>query len=830
MELNPDRPEAGKIVGFQGWNVAEDLWKRLDPLAPQSDTASEDGWTDEQFALEAFIEERSRGFVGREELFATLAEPLSGNASSEGNAITCLVGEPGSGKSAIFAILHRTFAQNADVTLLAHAAGVDQGSVQGMLLRWCDQLEAALGKTHQAAQLISSRAIERAFSELLEERANQQRVIILVDAVDQFARTPQSIYSSWLPRRLHRNVRVVVTANEGEVTKEFLRRDHARLATVPPLEAHDAAAIVTEISARYHRSPEPLVVQAIVDMPGSPWRNPLWLTLVVERLNLIGADELSRAKTYQGSPPQQIRSLLLELVVAQPAEVRGVYAATFEKASQVFGATWTDAFLGLLAIGRMGWRESDLVALLPELTGEDWDALKFASMRRFFRGQIAQNKVTSAWDVSHGQMRISAAGQVTPAATQRLHECVARHLLSLDPTDPVRVGELMHHLLGAREFATAARFYGVPYTADDEVQGATRDLAQRLASIDEHERKSCLSDIEEMYSSIREEGETAFWLASRLSLNLGDAIQHLAAPDTRVALHRMSVDTYEELERLNPTNALAPASQAQGLLLGNHALACSNFAQALRAAGYIEEATTQALRSSELSQRAGKLDPDLKSAAFSNEMVNLSEQGAALAQQGRHEEAIAIYTEALERIGPFNFNPLLSQKDVGVIQERLGVSLIKLGQFDEALSTLLDAEMMLESNFVDTSAVKGYEGTDVSDKCKALYKELALYFNTVDSLATYGWALMRNYDRKLSLNKASPGCVDSELQGQLKKYGLPVDQIAFLKSVPSGTAPIAGPPQTLTPKDLAKLKDLVGERGKTFTYQNAPLTAVVPIQ
>ena len=105
------------------------------------------------------------------------------------------------------------------------------------------------------------------------------------------------------------------------------------------------------------------------------------------------------------------------------------------------------------------------------------------------------------------------------------------------------------------------------------------------------------------------------------------------------------------------------------------------------------------------------------------------------------------------------------------------------------------------------------------------YKEFALY----KSLATY-WALMRNYDRKLSLNKASPGCVDSELQGQLKKYGLPVDQIAFLKSVPSGTAPIAGPPQTLTPKDLAKLKDLVGERGKTFTYQNAPLTAVVPIQ
>ena len=134
------------------------MWRRIcgeaRPPAPQSEPASEDGWTDEQFALEASIEERSRGFVGREELFATLAEPSSGNASSEGNAMSCLVGEPGPGKSAIFAIPHRTFGQNADVTLLAHAAGVDEGSVQGMLSRRCDELEGALGKVDQAAELI----------------------------------------------------------------------------------------------------------------------------------------------------------------------------------------------------------------------------------------------------------------------------------------------------------------------------------------------------------------------------------------------------------------------------------------------------------------------------------------------------------------------------------------------------------------------------------------------------------------------------------------------------------------------------------------------------
>ena len=71
----------------------------------------------------------------------------------------------------------------------------------------------------------------------------------------------------------------------------------------------------------------------------------------------------------------------------------------------VVGEPLARAFVNLLALGRSGWRESDLRVLLPQLSGVDWDPLQFARLRRTFRAHLVERGSETQWDFFHRQTR-----------------------------------------------------------------------------------------------------------------------------------------------------------------------------------------------------------------------------------------------------------------------------------------------------------------------------------------------------------------------------------------------------------------------------------------
>src|SRR5262249_203119 len=153
--------------------------------------------------------------------------------------------------------------------------------------------------------------------------------------------------------------------------------------------------------ARYHRELEPPVVAALLartGIDGPPWANPLWLVLAVEELNLLDADDFARARSYPGPPAEQLRGLMLDHVAGFPRDIGGLYHQTFGRAEGLFGADVSRGFLGLVAVSRAGWRESDFRILLPHVSNEPWDALRFAQLRRLFRGQMRRKNAFGQWD------------------------------------------------------------------------------------------------------------------------------------------------------------------------------------------------------------------------------------------------------------------------------------------------------------------------------------------------------------------------------------------------------------------------------------------------
>ena len=422
----------------------------------------------ERNSLEDFADDRARDFVGRQAVVARLTSLCLSPAQDGAPWGVCVTGEPGSGKSALFGELLRRM-KDTDAFVLAHAAGASPraSSVDAMLRRWIDELGSALGVGDvDLAENVDPETVETAFASLLGRMASQRRVVVLIDALDQFKKTTRGRFTTWLPRLWPANARLVATAIAGGASKVLAERPGMEALSLPPLDATEARGIIEGICDRYHRKFEPPVIDALLAKrhAGVPaWGSPLWLVLAIEELNLLDADDFARMqREYTGAPAERLRDLMLDIVGVMPADIFRLYRATFDRAAELLGAAVAPAFIGLIAVSRAGWRESDFRQLLPRVSGEPWDELRFAALRRLFRGQMRQRGDLAQWDFNHAQMRAAARSRLAALRLSKpqLHLLIADHLLTLASDDPLRITETMVHLLASKDDIRAAQYYG----------------------------------------------------------------------------------------------------------------------------------------------------------------------------------------------------------------------------------------------------------------------------------------------------------------------------------------------------------------------------------
>ena len=151
--------------------------------------------------------------------------------------------------------------------------------------------------------------------------------------------------------------------------------------------------------------------------------------------------------------------------------------ATISRAEQAIGAPATAAFVAMLAVGRSGWREQDLCAVVPSLAGQLWDPSVFAQFREVLGAHLVWLAPSNRLDVRSEDERIGCGQYLRGTALDlpKVHLAVALHLLALGPSDPLRVTETMHHLLGAHAWSRAAS-----YLADLEPESASAQSARHV--------------------------------------------------------------------------------------------------------------------------------------------------------------------------------------------------------------------------------------------------------------------------------------------------------------------------------------------------------------
>ncbi len=484
-----------------GNQVLEDLWNELNEETLEFAHQSVSSWQEqERSILNTFVEQRGRDFIGRADIIKTLMKHVTSIALKDEKWGICITGRTGSGKSALFAYMHRML-ESSDVLLLSHAAGISQqaGQVDAMLLRWTEELAQFLSienplaekDTHstkyqndlesrpveqETRQGFSTEEIENTFFTILGQTSLKRRVVLLIDALNQFERSPRASYMTWLRRILPDNVRLIATTIPGSESESLQQRKGIDLLPLSLLNTDEAESIIKTICARYHRTLNQKVLQILLDKQNADDEPslgiPLWLELAVEELNLLDADDFKRAhQQYSGTDEERLLAMMCDTTQSFPPDVEGMYGFMLEHAEEIHGKEWAESFANLIAVSRQGWREKDIRILLPrimaqlypEISTDDcpWNDLRFASLRRTFRSHIVQKGEQGQWDFFHTKMREAIYHRYLSDTEKEksIHLGIADYLSDLDSTDLIQFSNLMFHYIGADAKLMAAKYY-----------------------------------------------------------------------------------------------------------------------------------------------------------------------------------------------------------------------------------------------------------------------------------------------------------------------------------------------------------------------------------
>jgi tetratricopeptide (TPR) repeat protein len=489
---DPARNRPIELEAF-GALVAEDLWRHLGAdLKTILPAEGEVDWRQVELAtLQGFIDERAQQARGREKLIDRLLSKLTGDSTA-----IVLSGEAGLGKSSVFACLVRALQeQHPDAQLLTHSAAISQrsASVDAMLERWCWELETT-GKPERPVRGAADRKDsardnpEASFFGLLKDAAANRKVILLIDGLDQFENTARAVYLKWLPapHALPANVALFATGRPSPGTA-ILQTRQAEAIDLEPLDPADGRLIVEAISQERHKTISRAVEEALFEKHNGSQiaaGNPLWLSLVLNELLVLDADDFAELSAMSGSPDERLDALLVQTVKRIPAQGREAYKAVFARVARAFGPELVEQMLCLVGVSRYGLRELDLRVLVPR-----WNGTSFAAVRRALRAHLSFQGPMAQWNFINPQARRALLEAFIDEPSRiELHRRLTRYVLKLPDEDPLHE-ETMYHLLEGRDAQALGEYWLASDTRDAGSQALkdflmpNEDSAARVAFV-----------------------------------------------------------------------------------------------------------------------------------------------------------------------------------------------------------------------------------------------------------------------------------------------------------------------------------------------------------
>ena len=400
-----------------GNQILEDLWEAIGKELERPVEVL-DGHQRERAYHEHFVIDRTRLFLGRDEIVKRildgLADPLGGN-------LMAVTGAPGSGKSALLAECARRARERFQGALIIpHFIGASPGSaiLTNSLRSICETLKRECKLTEEVPD--DPQKLLRKWPDFLEKAAAQRRVILLLDALNQLDPLDHSHELGWIPYRIPQGVTLVASALPGDCLDRLRHRVSGEaVIDVPVLAAPARQALVETHLGQRRKRLSPAQLERLLDTTKRPEAGlPLYLLVALEELSLFGSYEALDGR--------------IDLL---PPTVAGLFDQVLERLEHDHGREMTESICRWIAVSRSGMLESEILDLLAgrervfprarwsrfyhaleshlrpveEETGEGLlafyhDQLRFAVYRRYLKMQSPEERATDAFREVHGEL------------------------------------------------------------------------------------------------------------------------------------------------------------------------------------------------------------------------------------------------------------------------------------------------------------------------------------------------------------------------------------------------------------------------------------------
>jgi tetratricopeptide (TPR) repeat protein len=407
--------------------ILKDMTAVIDRLYPEG--SQPDPLDREAMEHAAYARSREKVYIGRDAYFKRLNE----HAGGRGKQPLVILGESGSGKSALLANWASRYLQtHPEALVLQHYIGATTYSAD-----WVAMLRRIMGEFKRELRLQLEipdhpDALRSAFpnwmsmaSAKIGNMATRYRKIVLVlDALNQLEDRDGAPDLVWLPPVMPENVRLIVSTLPGRPLDEIMRREWP-LFHVEPLSLEERQRLINEFLRDYGRQLSRALTDRIAASPQAS--NPLYLRILLDELRVFGIhDKLEERINYylKAESPYE----LYEKVIIR-------WENDYERDSDLVG----DA-LSLLWAARRGLSETELLEALGEngkpLPRAEWSPLYLAmSDSLSSRGGLLT--------FSHDFLRTAARDAYIPEepSQMRAHVRLADYFQN-QPAGPRRTDEL----------------------------------------------------------------------------------------------------------------------------------------------------------------------------------------------------------------------------------------------------------------------------------------------------------------------------------------------------------------------------------------------------
>eukprot|EP00002_Diphylleia_rotans_P019728 TRINITY_DN3814_c0_g2_i2.p1 TRINITY_DN3814_c0_g2~~TRINITY_DN3814_c0_g2_i2.p1 ORF type:complete len:1164 (+),score=253.18 TRINITY_DN3814_c0_g2_i2:59-3550(+) len=446
--------------------MVQDLIFALDRDFPEEEMKSD--W--EEVCHAQFARSRLTVFHGRESLINSVIDKAREDVSIDGHKPIVLTAESGIGKSSLVAAIQRKISADDWAVVFSHYVGCSNqsGLVDNIISRCVKFAERYILPRNEPGKP-SSKDNESKASDLVEfvsvisNIKLDQPVIIMIDAVNQLqpsekVKDPLSLY--WIPHTLPKNVHIIVSTVNTDISSEFAARNGMSVFTVSKLTPQDIREIVVSYFLRYGKKLTPNQLDVICNSEQSG--HPLFLRTLLDELRVFGVYEHLEV---------EIRTLL------ETRSPLNLYSLIISRWEGRYGVDMVESILVVLHITNAGLTEMELEqyarAITPKEMFGNWKSFFFMLLNLLFirNGRLA---------IFHQLFHQAIDSRYIFDKQRRVNYFVSYSTWlrsaypNIDNLEPQIMAEIVHSLIEAESHTDLYAFLAHPQIAETMLLGDYR--------------------------------------------------------------------------------------------------------------------------------------------------------------------------------------------------------------------------------------------------------------------------------------------------------------------------------------------------------------------